>query len=379
MRRAIDPSAARLVIDTASELVCPHCEGALSICEHRERFIFRLDGLVHHLCRDKSCSDKQCPGYGTKYRPLVDLRWALPRKSFGLDVVMAVGEGHLGQGRSLSELGRELTGRGVPIHQTHVGRLLRDFLALCKMARGAERPVREQLRKQGGIVLMVDGVQFDDRSPVLYLCWDARSGSPLFGERVEERDTDGLSRLLGRVKQMGVEVLGVVTDAEKGLVPAVHKVFPGVPHQLCQTHFLKNCAKPMDKDLRELGHSVTQRAEKVRKLQKRLSKVLPSPPKGAGVPAEQAADGSSRQGERTVPGEAMRSPARARPLASAPGAEPLTEVELVKQMCAMGRLGARATGKAPLCPPELVRHQRLEEVRGMAQEAAQKKASPRRG
>src|SRR5262249_15169950 len=153
---------------------------------------------------------EECPGYGTKYRPLVDLRWALPRMSFGLDVVMAVGEGHLGQGRSLSELGRELTGRGVPIHQTHVGRLFRDFLALCKMSRGGERQVRERLAEQGGIVLMVDGVQFDDRSPVLYLCWDARSGSPLFGERVEERDTDGLSRLLVGVKQMGVEVLGVV-------------------------------------------------------------------------------------------------------------------------------------------------------------------------
>lgn len=378
MRRAIDPSAARLVIDTASELVCPHCQGALHICAHRERFIFRLDGLVHHLCRDKGCPDEQCAGYGTQYRPLVDLRWALPRRSFGLDVVMAVGEGHLGQGRSLSELGRDLTGRGVPIHQTHVGRLFRDFLALCKMARGAEEQVQERLRKQGGIVLMVDGVQFDDRSPVLYLCWDARSGSPLFGERMEERDTDGLSRLLRRVQQMEVEVLGVVTDAEKGLVPAVHKVFPGVPHQLCQTHFLKNCAKPMDKDLRELGNSVAQRADKVRKLQKRLSKVLPSPPSAAADPV-QAVDSSSQSGERTAPGEAMSSPAPANSPASAPVAEPVTEVELVKEMCTMGRLGARATGKAPLCPPELVRHQRLEEVRGMAQEAAKKKTSSRPG
>lgn len=123
MRRAIDPTAARLVIDTASEVVCPHCQGALSIYQHRERFIFRLDGLMHHLCRDKSCLDQGCEGYGTQYRPLVDLRWALPRMTFGLDVVVAVGERHLGQGRSLSELGRELTGQGVPIHQTHVGRL----------------------------------------------------------------------------------------------------------------------------------------------------------------------------------------------------------------------------------------------------------------
>ena len=90
MRRAIDPKTARLLIHTASEVCCPHCEGPLRICQHRERFIFRLDGLVHHLCRDKRCPDEQCEGYGTWYRPLVDLRLALPRMSFGLDVVVAV-------------------------------------------------------------------------------------------------------------------------------------------------------------------------------------------------------------------------------------------------------------------------------------------------
>ncbi len=375
MRRAIDPTAARLVMDTASELHCPHCQGALTICQHRARFIYRLDGLVHHLCRDKSCPDEQCDGYGTLYRPLVDLRLALPRMSFGLDVVVSVGEGHLAQGRSLSELGRELTAKGVPVHQTHVGRLFRNFLALCKMARGGEQALQQRLRAQGGIVLMVDGVQFDDRSPVLYLCWDALSGSPLFGQRMQDRDTDALSGLFQRVKGMEVPVLGVVTDAEKGLVPAVRKVFPQVPHQLCHTHFLKNCAKPMEADLRQLGQSVAERAERVRKLGKRLDQSLESvprlcaaaePPAPAGSPAPGKAAGAQETGK----GPSL--PEAASP--SVPEAEPITELELVKQMCALGRLDARASGKAPLNPPELVRHQRLEQLRHMVQEAAKKKA-----
>ena len=363
MRRAIDPKDARLVIDTASEQVCPHCQGVLRICQHRDRFIFRLDGLVHYICRDKSCPDQEWDGHGIEYRPLVDLRLALPRMSFGLDVVVAVGERHLLQGRSLSELGRELTDQGVPVHQTHVGRLLRNFLALCKMARGGEQQVRQRLLNQGGMVLMVDGVQFDDRSPVLYLCWDALSGSPLFGERMESRDMDALSGLLHRVKRMEVPVLGVVTDAERGLVSAVHKVFPQVPYHLCPTHFLKNCAKPMDLDLRQLGQSVAERAERVRKMEKRLDKKLapvsrvPAPPEPQS--SQEPACGSS-----------------SRP----PAAEPITEPERVKQMCALGRLDARASGKAPLAPPEQVRHQRLEELRQVVDAAAQKKARrPRPG
>jgi hypothetical protein len=376
MRRIVNPGAARPLIQTASELICPHCQGTLHICQHRDRYIYRLDELVHQIRQDKRCPDQQCKGHGTLYRPLVDLRLALPRMSFGLDVVVKVGEGHLGQGRSLSELGQELRAKGVPIHQTHVGRVFRNFMALCKMTRGDEQKLRQRLIEQGGLVLMVDGVQFDNRSPVLYLCWDAISGSPLFGQRMQERDADGLGEMLQQVRRMGVPVLGIVTDAEKGLVPAVHKVFPEAPHHLCHTHFLKNCARPMESDLRQVGQSVAERAERVRKLEKRLDKSLESQPSLPGKPESQSLDCPSAPSEPAADGTMnTREPpvAPLDPSPQSPPAEPLTERDLVKQMCELARLDARVSGKAPLNPPELVRHQRLEELREVVQEAAKKK------
>ena len=419
MRRAIDKSAARPLIQTASELVCPHCQGALTICQHRDRYVYRLDGLVHQSCRDKRCPDRECEGQATIYRPLVDLRLALPYMTFGLDVVIWVGEGHLRQGRSLSEIGRQLSEDGVPIHQTNVGRLFRSFLALCKMARGDEEQIKQRLMRQGGIVLMIDGVQFDGSSPVLYLAWDALSGTPLFAVRMEDRGAAALSELLMRVKKMGVPVLGVVTDKEKGLVPAVLKIFPQVPYQLCQTHFLKNSAEPMEGDLQELGASVGKRADKVRKLRKRLDKSLGS---GRGLRAQQRPQAAVAEPAAASPPSAPTEPVAASPVAaaqvatsprvaptaraasaqsapaeqanppSAPAAQeaaarqaasaqakvgppvvPITEEELVRTLSNMVRLGARVSGKAPLNPPELVRHQRLEQVRQAALDAAKKK------
>ena len=44
-----------------------------------------------------------------------------------------------------------------------------------------------------------------------------------------------------------------------------------VPYQLCQTHFLKNCARPLRQDLNAFGASVRRRAEAVRKIGKQLS------------------------------------------------------------------------------------------------------------
>lgn len=353
MHRAIDPrQIVRHIIDTASEVTCSVCEGSLAISQHRDRYLWRLEGLVHYRARDKRCPRPECEGHGSLYRPPVDLRLALPRRSFGLDVVMAVGQRHLDQEQSLSRIGRDLTSSGVPIHQTHVGELFRDFLALCRLSRGGEAAVQQKLREQGGIYLMVDGVQFDEKSPVLYLCWDARSGTPLLGERLAKRDTDTVSEMLRRVKKMGVPVRGITTDGEKGLVPAVQRVFPEVPHQLCQSHFLFNCAEPLEADLKELGASVEQRADKIRALKKKLDR-------------KAQAEGQASSAE--VPREAQ-APSQEPAVPSAP----LSELELAKTLCEAALLQARVSGKAPLNPRQLARHQRLEQVRETLDQARKK-------
>lgn len=94
---------------------------------------------------------------------------------------------------------------------------------------------------------------------------------------------------------MGVPVRGITTDAEKGLVPAVKQVFPEVPYQLCRTHFLKNCARPMEPDLQALGASVALRAERVRKRQGRRD---PSEAEGARSPAPHRVETASPQEKR---------------------------------------------------------------------------------
>ena len=365
MHRAIDPSQiVRPIIQTAPETTCRTCQRTLAICQHRDRHVWCLDGLIHLRYRDKRCPDLACENHAVLYRPHIDLRLALPRMSFGLDVILAVGQRHLEREQSLSQIGRELTQSGVPIHQTHVGDLFRHFLVLCRLARGDEATVQQKLRDQGGIYLMIDGVQFDEKSPVLYLCWDARSGTPLFGERLAKRDADAVGAMVRRVKKMGVPVRGVTTDGEHGLVSAIRQVFPEVPHQLCQTHFLFNCAKPMEVDLKALQTSVEERAEQVRQLQKGLERK----PAAADVPKP-----TIHPADAAIP----------EPAAQLSGAT-VSERELVQRLCEAARLQARASGKAPLNPRSLARHQRLEQIHQMVKQARKKKTkagnrSPRPG
>jgi hypothetical protein len=262
--------------------------------------------------------------------------------TFGTDVILELGERHLSHRIALSEIGRDFTDRGVLMSQRTTCNLLRTYIALTKAARGDDDRVRERLQAQGGIVLMADGVQFDNNSPVLYLVWDAISGEPLFGERKPFRGAADLVPLLERVKAMGVPVIAAVSDKEKGLLPAIAQVFPEVPHQLCQFHFLKNCALGMESDLHDLSEAVAARAERVQRVAKRLHD------KGFDSVENSGADETS-------------------------STAPLSEEHLAAELCAMARHASRASGRAPLNPPEFVRHNELERVRAFVQEAKKKR------
>jgi hypothetical protein len=346
------------------------------------------------------------------YRVPEDIRLALPRMTFGTDVVLSVGDRHLRQRQSLSLISRELTASGVPIDQTHVGRLLRVHVALEHCSRGRDEQVIRKLRAQGGILLMADAVQHDGHEPPLYVVWDAISGTPLFGERRESRGKEDLVELLERVKAMEVPVIATVSDKETGLLPAMAAVFPEAPQQYCQTHYLKNCAEPLKPDLNELGKSVKRRAKAVQKVTKLIrgrqrravlkktdevaateaspktaattnpgavvaatvalviasAAVDQAPPiesSGAPVVVDQPSTATAPEGATvtTTPQDSSQNASQAEVVA------PVDETELAYGLCELARENARRSGKAPLDPPELRRHVELERVRTAVEDA----------
>jgi hypothetical protein len=383
MKRPVGRKPAQRLVVTAVEQQCSACGAKLHISQHRPRWIERLEGYLHVIRRDKSCREPLCPGPRKIFHAREDLRLAFPYRTFGLDVTIEIGERHL-RGESLSAIQRDLCARGIPIDQRHTGRVFRDFLAISSIALGDDEERRAVLRAQGGIVLMCDGVQFDDRAPVLYVAWDAISGTPLFSERKPFRGEDDLRPILERVKSMGVPVIAIVSDKEKGLVPAVEAVFPDVPYQFCQTHFLKNCAKPLQEDLSALGASVVRRATRVHKIAKKIhdaDKAAREPQQDASAaPALLEPTQESVEEPAAVVEETSATPAPVEPAkqtvekpAAIGGAGRLSEVEFAKEVCELVRQNSRVSGKPPLDPPELERHERLEKLRELVEEDVEKK------
>jgi len=197
---------------------------------------------------------------------------------YGLDVIGLVGERHMREHQSFREIHEELTERhGVLVSSRHVANLFRFYLVIVSARTLSTEAVQARLKAQGRLVLSVDAVRFDDVSPPMYVVREVCSGEILLAERVEKADTENLVKFLRQLESIKAAVVGIVTDKEHALISAVSLVFPGVPHQYCQTHFYGNLVKPMESDLATLGAGVDSVAKGVREVEQRLEHEKASP------------------------------------------------------------------------------------------------------
>ena len=255
---------------TAEEGRCNVCGREQQITQWRGRHVERLNGCHVLVMRDRRCPDLACPGRSEIRRAPDEHRFALKKDIFGLDVLLEIGDRRLSGDLSFEAIQEGLAAKGVTICLKSVSNAFKRFTALVSAGSAESESGKARLREQGGMIVLVDGVQYDDHSPVLYVVVDSISRTVLFAERHLVRSAEALKPLLERLKAMDVPIKAFVTDKEKGLVPAIRAVFPEVPHQFCQLHFLKRCAAPLDKPLARLGQEVDRTAEKLRKVRRDL-------------------------------------------------------------------------------------------------------------
>jgi len=297
-----DRSGAELLRLMPQEETCFFCGAGLVICETQQRYVQTLTTLLHVLGKGKKCASRDCAHGTLRYRSPDVGRLVLKAHEFGRDVVLWAGDQHVREHVSIASIHRRLAGEfRVPICERSVGNLVNDYLALCQCVAGDSGRLRERLKRQGGIVLCVDGVHFDEASPVLYVQRDALSGEVLYAERRLAQGTADLVPMLRRsaalAAELEVPILGIASDKEPGLVLAIAEVFPGVPHQFCQTHFLNNVAEPLKEADQALAHAAKASVVALRQVQRTLERQFPALVAGggpvAGVPGMATGGGAS--------------------------------------------------------------------------------------
>ena len=167
------------------------------------------------------------------YRPEAELHFALPYHEFGLDVMALVGRLRYAEHRSIPEIYRELSGRGIVLAERTVTNLLDRYDELRALATADPRRLEPLLRPQGRVILAIDGRQPDVGHEVLWIFRDCLSGELLLAQSLWSSTGPGLAGLIDQARRgsggahhrRGLRWPGHIRKA-------VAKALDGVPHQL---------------------------------------------------------------------------------------------------------------------------------------------------
>src|SRR6184192_2741282 len=151
--------------------------------------------------------------------------------------------------QSVDEIHQELLKRLAPLGVSISRReILYLFEAYCTLLRASsevkdDQQWLSQVKKNGGIIVSVDGIQPEKGNETVYVVRDALTGRVLAAEQVTSSETEVMKALLSPVVALQVErkvkVLGTITDAQESELQAVEQLWPEGAHQVCQFHALR--------------------------------------------------------------------------------------------------------------------------------------------
>jgi hypothetical protein len=225
-----------------------------------ERPIITLTGPIRLTHCGYRCPNPACSTAQRSYRSAAADALALPGFTFGLDVVILVGHLRLAQHHTLDQAHQVLQARLAPFEQTisrrEISYLFDAYTTLVRATHEAadDTAWHEQVRANGGLIISIDGIQPDKGNETVYLVRDVLTGRVLAAENVRVSDTETIKRLLAPVLSLELPVLGAVSDAQESLCQAIADLWPSVPHQLCQFHYLREASRPiyeLDRGLRK--------------------------------------------------------------------------------------------------------------------------------
>src|SRR5207248_10501256 len=171
------------------------------------------------------------PRFHKPYRPEAEPHFALPHHEFGLDVLALVGRLRHAEHRSIPEIHRELTRRGLVVAQRTVTNLLDRYDELRALATADPERLGPLLREQRRVILAIDGLQPDVGHEVLWILRDCLSGEILLAKSLLSSTAKDLAGLITEVRQaLPVPTTGVISDGQAGTRNAVKQALNGVPH-----------------------------------------------------------------------------------------------------------------------------------------------------
>jgi hypothetical protein len=175
------------------------------------------------------------------------------------------------------EIHQELARRGVVVAERTVTDLLHryeELLAVRLSDLSAGSRLHAVLARQERVILAIDGLQPDVGHEVLWVVRDCLSGEILLARSLLSGRERELSALLREVQMalaaIPVQIAAALSDGQHSIRNAVAAALPGVPHQLCHFHYLREAALPVYEADRHAKKELKKEVRGVRPIERAL-------------------------------------------------------------------------------------------------------------
>jgi hypothetical protein len=226
---------------------CLICGRPLGRCDYLSgrKMVQTMTKVMGIAYQPKRCPVANCVGHQKSLKSAEWQQIAPMYGSYGFDVIATIGWQRRTLHQTYGEIHRGLTGR-LQISEAQVRYLYtfqyQPLLACHERGYLAEL---ERVSAETGLILTLDGLAPEGGEPQLWLVRELRTGKTLRSGWLSEQGQTAFENFLGPIAEMGLRVEAVISDKQRGLVPAIGVVWPEAKHAYCQGHYLNNMAEPI--------------------------------------------------------------------------------------------------------------------------------------
>ena len=227
--------------------MCPQCKGTLVEVAYLNglKTVQTMTKVLTMAYRPKRCTAPTCNSSGMNWPSAAWQQIAPKYGTYGYDVIAQIGWTRQKRGQRFAAIHSEVAAR-IQISEAQVRYLYHHrYLPLLACHERQHWQELTALSQQSGLLLGLDGLMPEGGEPQLWVVRELHTGWTLRSGWMSCQDEAAFIEFLQPIADSGLLVKALISDKQRGLLPAVTAVFPQALHGFCQLHYLNNAAAPV--------------------------------------------------------------------------------------------------------------------------------------
>lgn len=186
-----------------------------------------------------------CPNHTVGLKSAEWLQAAPMYCTYGYDVIASIGwQRQIGL-RTFNEVHENLSSK-VQISASNVRHLYNErYLPLLACSERKFFDQLQQASEESGLIYTLDGLAPEGGEPQLWVVRELYTNLTIRSGWLGGQDQTTFEAFLEPIAALNFNVTSIISDKQRGLLPAIKTIFPNTAHAFCQAHYLKNIAEPV--------------------------------------------------------------------------------------------------------------------------------------